>query len=223
MIHSNIRRQGSAKLILAVMLITAVWTGLAAGSGTDVVITMDVIGEGITTPPEGDNLFYTENTVGLLATAAGGWYFNRWICEDTDFQIVDPNSNITSVDLDVQKNFKITAVFTSYEDSEPVPQIQMPHSDVTITSGESVNFQGTAAGGNPPYTYSWHFGGGVPDSNQEDPGSQFFNKAGVYEVSMTVFDDDGDSAADTITVTVVGDGGGGSGGGGCFIGCLFRE
>jgi hypothetical protein len=213
------RRLGiTFKRFCCVLLVIASGAGLCMASGTDIHILMEIIGEGNTDPPEGANLFYLGDFVVLYALPEDGWHFNRWIIEDSDFAINNPGSSSAIIHLSVQRDFKITAVFTCNEDFNPIAEIQLPYSDPSISEGESVNFQGTASGGNPPYTYLWHFGGGLPDSTEEDPGSQIFNKSGVYTVTMTVFDDDGDSDSDTVTVTVTGDEGDGSGGGGgCFV------
>ena len=206
------------------MLMVAVWTGFSGASGTDVTVSLTVIGQGSTVPPEGDSLVYVGDTIYFTATAQDGWYFNRWINGAGD-DLADPGSADTSLYVESLTDITLTAVFTSYEDSAPVPEILLPFSDVTIAPGESVNFQGTARDGNPPYTYWWDFDGGATDSTEEDPGSQVFNTAGVYQVRLTAYDDDGDSGLDIVTVTVSGgddpdDDGGGGGGGGCFLNAL---
>ena len=219
----NLSLRNHLRWLLPAMLTVALWTGFCNASGTDVIITVRIIGNGDTTPPEGNNVFFQGNFVDFTATPADGWYFNRWIVT-IDGESDESDFASMSLFLKTLDNIDVTAVFTSNEDLTPVPEILLPYGDTTIAPGESVNFQATASDGNPPYTYLWDFDGAVADSTKEDPGSQVFSASGVYTVTLTVFDDDGDSGTDSVTVTVTGDddggGGGGGGGGGCFIDIL---
>jgi PKD domain len=220
MIDLNNYLQKYVRWLLLATLIVFLWTGLSNGSGTDVNVYVEVIGNGETIPPEGDNLFYLGAIVDFSAIPGDGWYFNRWIIGPGENEINEPTATI-SYYIDIQKDIHITAVFTSDEDLTPIPEIVLPYGDVTIAPGESVNFQGTVTDGNPPYTCLWDFKGGAINSTQEDPGSQIFNSPGVYLIELTAVDDDGDTGTDTVTVTVSDsdsdDGGHGGGGGGCFI------
>jgi len=209
-----------------IILIVLLWTGVSIGSGTDVDVHIKVIGNGTTVPPEGLNWFFQGDIIDLTATPQDGWYFNRWINGDGD-GVNDPSSANTFLHISTLMNITLTAVFTSNVDSSPIPEIVLPIGDETIAPGESINFHGKATDGNPPYTFQWDFDGGTADSSEEDPGRQIFYTPGVYQVTLTAFDDDGDSGTTSITITVGGnddgdsDGGGGSGGGGgCFINAL---
>jgi PKD repeat protein len=73
---------------------------------------------------------------------------------------------------------------------------------ITIYEGESVNFQGTVFGGNPPFTFLWDFGGGADNSTEEDPGLIRFDYPGIYTVTFTVTDNDWDQASDSMIVQV---------------------
>ena len=70
------------------------------------------------------------------------------------------------------------------------------------TVGESIQFQGMATGGVPPYTWEWDFGDGG-SSTQQNPTHTYTN-AGTYTATLTVTDSDSDSDSDTSTVTVSG-------------------
>lgn len=207
------------------MLIVPLWSGFCIGSGTDVDVDIEVIGNGTTTPPEGNNWFFQGDIIDFTATPQDGWYFNRWINASGD-DLDDPSSANTFLNISTLTNIDITAVFTSYVDSSPIPEIVLPVDDETIAPGESVNIHGKATDGNPPYTFQWDFEDGTANSSEEDPGRQIFNTPGVYQVTLTAVDDDGDSGTTSITITVSGgdddgDGsGGGGGGGGCFINAL---
>ncbi len=89
---------------------------------------------------------------------------------------------------------------------EPNGQISSPSGNVTLTKGQAVNFRasGTSPDGNVPLSYFWNFGGGAPNSSQQNPGNVVFNTVGVFTVTLTVTDSQGnsDSTPATIRVTV---------------------
>jgi PKD repeat protein len=91
----------------------------------------------------------------------------------------------------------------------PVATIGAPTGNVTIARGGTVTFQGsgTDPDGNTPLTYSWNFGGGAPNSTQQNPGAVTFNTAGTFTVTFTVTDSLGLSSTPvTRTITVTGAG-----------------
>jgi PKD repeat protein len=88
----------------------------------------------------------------------------------------------------------------------PTAAINAPADNVTVAQGGTVNFQGAGADpdNNLPLTYNWDFGGGAPNSTQQNPGAVTFNTAGTFTVSFTVTDSLSLSSATvtrTITVT----------------------
>ncbi len=72
----------------------------------------------------------------------------------------------------------------------PTATIDAPAGDVTIVQGGSVSFMGngTDPDNNLPLTYGWNFGGGAPDSTQQNPGAVTFDTAGTFTVTFTVTD-----------------------------------
>ena len=80
--------------------------------------------------------------------------------------------------------------------------ITSPTTNVTITAGQSVNFQGSATGGTAPYTYQWNFGGGATNSSVQNPGNVTFSSAGSYTVTFTVTDANGGTSSASVTITV---------------------
>jgi PKD repeat protein len=91
----------------------------------------------------------------------------------------------------------------------PTASITAPADNVTIVQGGTVNFQGSGADpeSNLPLTYSWDFGGGAPNSTQQNPGEVTFNTVGAFIVTFTVTDSQGlvsESVTRTITVTPAG-------------------
>ncbi|MDM8552728.1 PKD domain-containing protein [Desulfobacterales bacterium HSG2] len=110
---------------------------------------------------------------------------------------------VTDIDGKVDSDsVMITVKDPDPADLPPKAFIASPLVDVTILEGKSVDFQGTVADGNAPFTYSWNFRGGATNSNLEDPGDVTFSREGVYLVTFTVRDVDGDEDSDSLTVTV---------------------
>jgi hypothetical protein len=87
--------------------------------------------------------------------------------------------------------------------------IDLPSTDITIHTGDWVNFGGS--GSDPdnsvPLMFLWQFGtgSGIPDSVQEDPGLTQFNIPGTYSVTFSVTDAHGftDPSPATRTITVL--------------------
>ena len=80
--------------------------------------------------------------------------------------------------------------------------IDSPAGNVTITRGQSVNFQGSVMSGVAPYTYLWSFDGAGPNSTVEDPGDVVFNTPGYYNVTLTVTDSQGRINSSSVVVIV---------------------
>lgn len=72
-------------------------------------------------------------------------------------------------------------------------------------TGKNIEFTGILFGGQPPYTYHWDFGDGSA-STEKNP-THTYTKAGIYEVTFTVTDDDETSSSFTDTIEIIGDGG----------------
>ncbi|WP_435626687.1 PKD domain-containing protein [Candidatus Ferrigenium straubiae] len=102
-----------------------------------------------------------------------------------------------------------TVTVTPPANQPPVATINAPAANVTVAQGGTVNFQGsgTDPNNNLPLTYNWNFGGGAPNSTQQNPGAVMFNTAGAFTVTFTVTDSLGlASTPVTRVVTVTGAG-----------------
>jgi PKD repeat protein len=67
--------------------------------------------------------------------------------------------------------------------------------------GEELQFQGSASGGEAPYSYSWDFGDGSSTSHQQNP-THTYSQLGEYTATLTVNDNLGDTATDQTTVYI---------------------
>jgi len=70
-------------------------------------------------------------------------------------------------------------------------------------TGEEIEFIGYSEYGQFPYTYLWDFGDGST-STEKNP-SHSYNKAGTYNVTFTVTDDEGSEESDAGMIEIVGD------------------
>ncbi len=66
--------------------------------------------------------------------------------------------------------------------------------------GEPIQFQGDASGGVPPYSFHWDFGNS-DTSDEEDP-IYTYDDPGVYQVILTVIDDENNTDDDATTATI---------------------
>jgi PKD repeat protein len=65
----------------------------------------------------------------------------------------------------------------------------------------TVEFKADTEGGKAPLKYTWKFGDGSPDSNEQNP-KHVYAKAGKYRADLEVADSAGDSDSDYIEVEV---------------------
>jgi len=102
----------------------------------------------------------------------------------------------------------IEVTVTASPNQAPLSDITSPAGNITISSGETVNFQGFAADpdGNIPLSYLWDFDGPATNVTVEDPGNIPFNFPGTFVVRFSVWDALGrpDATPTTRTITVVG-------------------
>jgi hypothetical protein len=91
---------------------------------------------------------------------------------------------------------------TTVEISNVSPDVSAG-SDQQATRGIPLSFNGifTDSGWLDSHTFLWDFDDGGVISDTLTP-SHTYNQAGVYEVTLTVTDDDGGSGFDTLSVTV---------------------
>ena len=96
-----------------------------------------------------------------------------------------------------------TVTVNVVKDTVPKAFIELPEGDMEIYEGEVVWFRGSVKDGNPPVTCSWDFSKGAKSSSRIEPGDVVFRKAGVYPVTFTATDADGDKDTATMSITVL--------------------
>jgi PKD repeat protein len=89
------------------------------------------------------------------------------------------------------------AYITGEPPEDPIADANGPYTGIL---NQPVEFTGSAAGGTPPYSYSWNFGDGGTSTDQNP--SHTYTTEGVFDVSLTVTDDNGKTDTDTTTATI---------------------
>jgi PKD repeat protein len=97
-------------------------------------------------------------------------------------------------------------VFGSFEliaaaPAEPLT-VEITSSDTEGVAPATFDFEANVTGGTVPYTYSWDFGDGSVESDDDESIDHTFNIAGTYTVSATVTDSTGRTVSDSILITV---------------------
>src|ERR671918_2589375 len=88
------------------------------------------------------------------------------------------------------------------EPPPPLTAVEIISSGAQGVVPATFQFQADVAGGTGPYTYSWDFGDGSVDVDDDETVEHTFDVAGSYSVGLTVIDSTGQTASDSILITV---------------------
>jgi hypothetical protein len=99
---------------------------------------------------------------------------------------------------EVFDSFELVAVVVPTE--EPLT-VEITSNDTEAIAPATFEFEVNVTDGTVPYTYSWDFGDGSEESNEETV-EHTFEEAGTYNVSLTVTDSRGQSTSDNVEITV---------------------
>jgi hypothetical protein len=111
--------------------------------------------------------------------------------------------NLSAEDLYSDDFDDLEGLFVWLTDIAPNPPLEILYGLATnvAEAGKSVQFNGSALFGQPPYEYQWDFGDGST-STEKNP-THKYSKAGDYEYNLTVTDDGGDSDYITGEITII--------------------
>ena len=98
-----------------------------------------------------------------------------------------------------------TVQVTVVEDTVPEASILDLPEEILVTEKGKLLFRGAVSGGNEPLSYLWRFGDAAPDVQAQDAGEIEFQTVGVFPVTFTVTDADGDTGVASVTVKVMED------------------
>ena len=120
----------------------------------------------------------------------------------TGSECCNPTSLVFTVNNTTGTTFEVFRVDSSpaadfdYDLSQPVPLAAAAQAGPTSGAPPlTVDFQGKASGGSPPYSYSWDFGDGSAKKTSQNP-SHTYDSAGTYTPVFKVIDSEGTVAKD---------------------------
>ncbi|MDI6791360.1 MAG: PKD domain-containing protein [bacterium] len=139
-------------------------------------------------------------------TFSGGW--SDTTVEDPVLHLSNVDSGVYTATLTVTDDdgntASDTATITVTNVGTPIADAGGPYTGTECSGTISLDGSGTAGAiCDTINTYRWTFSGGWSDTTVEDPVLHLSNvDSGVYTATLTVTDDDGNTASDTATITV---------------------
>jgi PKD repeat protein len=147
-------------------------------------------------------------------TGGTGPYTYSWNFGDGSVEVDDDETISHTFDLGGTYNVDLTVTDSTgrtSSDSILITVVERPRPSLTaveiISSGTegiapaTFEFGADVVGGTGPYTYSWNFGDGSVEVDDDDV-AHTFEEAGTYSVGLTVTDSSGQSASDSIGITI---------------------
>src|SRR5215213_4664236 len=158
-------------------------------------------------------------TFDFEANVTGGMepYTIRWDFDDGDSDEEESDDDDNDVDhtFDVAGTYTVSATVTdstgrtvsdsiliTVEPAPPLTAVEITSSDTEGVAPATFDFEANVTGGTVPYTYSWDFGDGSVESDDDETIDHTFDVAGNYTVSATVTDSTGRTVSDSILITV---------------------
>src|SRR5215217_1837262 len=158
-------------------------------------------------------------TFDFEANVTGGMepYTIRWDFDDGDSDEEESDDDDNDVDhtFDVAGTYTVSATVTdstgrtvsdsiliTVEPAPPLTAVEITSSDTEGVAPATFDFEANVTGGTVPYTYSWDFGDGSVESDDDESIDHTFDVAGTYNVDLTVTDSTGRTVSDSILITV---------------------
>ena len=95
------------------------------------------------------------------------------------------------------------SILITIEEPPPLTSVEITSSDTEGVAPATFEFEANVTGGTEPYTYSWNFGDGSVEIDDEDETVEHtFDIAGTYNVDLTVIDSTGRTVSDSILITI---------------------
>ena len=158
-------------------------------------------------------------TFDFEANVTGGMepYTIRWDFGDGDSDEEESDDDDNDVDhtFNIAGTYTVSAIVTdstgrtvsdsiliTVEAPPPLTAVEITSSDTQGVAPATFDFEANVTGGTVPYTYSWDFGDGSVESDDDETVDHTFDVAGNYTVTLTVTDSTGRTLSDSIVVTV---------------------
>ena len=88
------------------------------------------------------------------------------------------------------------------EPPPPLTAVEIISSGTVGVAPATFEFEADVIGGIGPYTYSWDFGDGSVEVDDDETVEHTFDVAGTYNVDLTVIDSTGQTVSDSTSITV---------------------
>lgn len=158
-------------------------------------LTINVIGQGTTSPSPGSYSYNAGTQMTITATPAAGWRFDRWGG--------DASGASSSTSLEMTGDKSVTAYFKKPGGGGANRRpIAAPDGPYQATVGTAINFDGSASSDpdGDSLSYSWDFGDGATGRGVMP--SHVYTSAGSYTITLIVNDGRQDSLLATTAVNV---------------------
>jgi PKD repeat protein len=136
------------------------------------------------------------------------WDFGDGSVESDDDETVDHTFdqagtyNVAVIVTDSSGRTAYDSILITVEPPPPLTAVDIISSDTEGIAPATFEFEANVTGGAEPYTYSWDFGDGSVESDDDETVDHTFDQAGTYNVDLTVTDSSGRTASDSILITV---------------------
>src|SRR5215217_7510717 len=151
---------------------------------------------------------FEANVTGGTVPYTYSWDFGDGSVESDDDESIDHTFDVAgtyNVDLTVTDSTGRTvsdSILITVEPAPPLTAVEITSSDTEGVAPATFDFEANVTGGTVPYTYSWDFGDGSVESDDDETIDHTFDVAGNYTVSATVTDSTGRTVSDSILITV---------------------
>jgi PKD repeat protein len=151
------------------------------------------------------------------ADVTGGMepYIINWDFGDGDEESDDDDDETVEHTFDQAGTYNVAVIVTdstgrtasdsiliTVEAPPPLTAVDIISNDTEGLAPATFEFEANVTGGTEPYTYSWDFGDGSEESDDDETVEHTFDQAGTYNVDLTVTDSTGRTASDSILITV---------------------
>src|SRR5215210_584854 len=151
---------------------------------------------------------FEANVTGGTVPYTYSWDFGDGSVESGDDETVDHTFNIAgtyTVSATVTDSTGRTvsdSILITVEAPPPLTAVNIISNDTEGVAPATFDFEANVTGGTVPYTYSWDFGDGSEESDDDETVDHTFDVANTYNVDLTVTDSTGRTVSDSILITV---------------------
>ncbi|MDQ4050048.1 MAG: PKD domain-containing protein [Thermoproteota archaeon] len=121
--------------------------------------------------------------------------------------VIDSEEQIASDSIEITVEETVTETESEEEEAESeetddIPAVEIISNGIEGEAPATFVFTTEVAGGTEPYTTTWNFGDGSEEVSEDESIVHTFEEPGLYNVSATITDSDGETASDSLEVTV---------------------